>query len=340
MKARTALILCAAWALAGCGALAELQQVLDPDLVPPVLLAARSSAETRLELCFDEPALAEPADFLIRPQLAVTGLVCQPERLVLETEVQQPGVRYVLEAVVHDGRGNSLSFLAAFYGYNPAPPALLINEFSCRGTGNHPDSVELKILAAGDMAAVTVYQGTPSDWQDRLIFPPFAVEKGDFIVVHFKPQGLPEEIDETADATLSGGLDASEAAYDFWVPGGAGISGNNGVLSVYARPGAEEILDGLLYSNRTSASDERYRGFGSAAVLLRAEELVAHGGWLPAAGAVRPEDGIDPEGSTGTRTLCRDPGSADSDSRADWHIVPTLGASFGEDNSDAVYEPG
>lgn len=328
------------WILAGCGPLAELQQAVSPDLVPPLLLGIRSVDGRRVELCFDEPAEAGPGDFAIFPELALSSVVCEPERLLLEVSEQRPGEPYILNATVQDGHGNSLSFLAAFYGYNPHVPRLLINEFSCRGSGNHLDAVELKVLAGGDMGAVTVYQGTPSDWQDRLIFPSFPVKEGDFIVVHFKPQGLPEELDETEDTGLSGGLDAGALAFDFWVPEGTGISGNNGVLSVYARPGGEELLDGLLYSNRTSSSDERYRGFGTPAVLLRAEELAAHGGWLTAEDLVRPEDGINPEGSTGTRTLCRDSGSTDSDTRADWHIVPTLGASFGSDNSDEVYEPG
>jgi hypothetical protein len=339
MKTQPLFLLLLLLTVSACGPLKELEQVLDPDLIPPRLLRVRSIGETDVELCFDEQALAEPGDFTVRPELAVPAVACEPERLVLKTACQRPGERYILDAVVHDGRGNSLEFMAVFYGYNPEPPRLLINELSCRGTGNHPDVVEIKVLASGDMAAVTVYQGTPSSWQDRLIFPSFRVRAGEFILVHFKPEGGEEEIDETGDTTLSGGLDACETAYDFWIPEGTGISGNNGVVSVYARPGSEEILDGLLYSNRTSESDERYDGFGTSAVLLRARELVAHGGWRIAGEAVRPEDAVNPEGSTGTRTVCRDSCSTDTDSLNDWHIVPTLGATFGEDNSDEVYLP-
>jgi hypothetical protein len=94
-----------------------------------------------------------------------------------------------------------------------------------------------------------------------------------------------------------------------------------------------------MYSNRTSQSDERYRGFGSQEMLARAEELVGDGGWRPAGARVLPEDGVSPEQSTATRSLCRSSGSADTDQAQDWHVVPTRQASFGLENSDEVYAP-
>ena len=54
-------------------------------------------------------------------------------------------------------------------------------------------------------------------------------------------------------------------------------------------------MDGVLYSNRTSTSDEKYLGFGSAAMLARAEELARDGGWRPGGNRVSPEDALDPE---------------------------------------------
>jgi hypothetical protein len=109
-------------------------------------------------------------------------------------------------------------------------------------------------------------------------------------------------------------------------------------LSLYDRPGGL-LLDGVLYSNRTSASDSLYRGFGSANTLVRAEELVRAGGWITTEEAVRPEDAVNPEDSTATRSLCRSSDSADSDAAADWHVVPTRGSTFGKANSDERYVP-
>jgi hypothetical protein len=54
---------------------------------------------------------------------------------------------------------------------------------------------------------------------------------------------------------------------------------------------------------------------------------------------VTPEDGVNPEGSTGTRSLCRSSASMDNDRPEDWHVVPTRAATFGTDNSDEVFQP-
>jgi hypothetical protein len=196
----------------------------------------------------------------------------------------------------------------------------------------------LKALTAGNLGGAVLYQGTPSSFDNRIVFPAFEVGEGAFILVHWKPSGDPGEVDETVDMTESKGFDVSDSAWDLWVAGGKGLSGNNGVLSLYDRPGGN-CLDGVLYSNRTSQSDELYRGFGSEGTLTRAEELVKDGGWKPTGVRVMPEDAVNPEGSTSTRSICRQSSSADTDTSEDWHIVPTRKASFGAVNCDEVYAP-
>jgi hypothetical protein len=321
---------------AACGPWQEIREAFDPDLLPPVLLGVRVADARRLEMSFDEEVRSPPDSLRIVPELPVLAAEASGAVLTVTVAEQLPGSRYTLEATVSDLQGNSLSFLAEFYGYNPEVPALRINEFTTRGSGNHPDLVELAVLGGGDMGGVVLYQGTPSNYDDRLVFPRFRVAAGQFILVHFRPEGLAEEIDETADPSLSGGCDAAAGAFDFWVPGGTGLSGNNGALGLYACPGGP-ILDGVLYSNRTAASDELYGGFGTRDAWERARELVGDGGWCAAAGEVRPEDSVSPEGSTGTRSICRDAASTDTDTAVDWHIVPTLGFTFGAANSEEVY---
>jgi hypothetical protein len=253
-------------------------------------------------------------------------------------EEQVPGRPYVLETEASDARGNSASFLVEFYGFNGNVPCLVISEITPRGSSTHPDLTEIAVLSDGNMGGVVIYNGTPCSFDDRLVFPAFAVRRGSFIVLHWKPSGAEGEVDETTDPAASTGLDSCPTAWDFWVKGGTGLGANNGVLSLCQSPGGA-CLDGVLYSNRTSASDVRYRGFGSAETLARAEELAQMGGWRPAGARIVPEDGINPEGSTATRSICRGADCADSDTAADWHIVPTLKYSFGAPNSDEVYVP-
>jgi len=117
-----------------------------------------------------------------------------------------------------------------------------------------------------------------------------------------------------------------------------GLPGNNGVVSVWDRPGGA-CLDGIIWSNRTAESDEQYGGFGSEHMRARAEALAGIGAWQPAGTRVSPEDAVNPEGSTGTRSICRAADGRDTDTAADWHIVPTRKASLGSENSDEVYRP-
>ena len=215
-------------------------------------------------------------------------------------------------------------------------PRLLINELTPRGSGNHPDVVELKALAAGNVGGAVLYLGTPGSYDARLVFPPLEVAAGSFLVVHLRPSGDPGEVDETTDMAASAGFDASDTAFDFWMRDGKGLGGNNGVVSLFDRPGGT-CLDGVLYSNRTVESDELYAGFGSEETRARAEELAACGAWAPAGARITPEDGVNPEGSTGTRSLCRSAASDDSNRAHDWHIVPTRRSTIGARNSDEVY---
>jgi hypothetical protein len=323
--------------LSACGPVPDTRSA-EADLRPPQLQAVLTTGPSEISVEFDEDAALVADKTRISPPLAITEITGPGRVIAIRGETQAPGRLYTLEAEAEDAKGNRASFMADFYGYNGRVPGLLINEFTPQGSGNHPDLVELKALTAGSMGGAVLYQGTPGSFDNRIVFPPLEVTEGAYILVHCKPSGDPAEINETEDMAASKGFDASDSAWDLWIADGKGLSGNNGVLSLYDRPGGK-CLDGVLYSNRTSQSDESYRGFGSEETLTRAEELVQKGGWKPAGARVSPEDAVNPEGSTGTRSICRQSSSADTDSSEDWHIVPTRKATFGLENSNEVYAP-
>jgi hypothetical protein len=322
---------------ASCGPVPD-TRTRDTDLLPPQVQSVTSLGPTEVAISFDEDAGLCTGKTRITPDLAVSEVTGPSKTVILRGEQQAPGRLYSMEAEAQDAHGNSSSFVAQFYGYNDRVPRLLINEFTPRGSGNHPDLVELKALSAGNMGGVVLYLGSAGSFDAKLVFPPFEVTEGSFLVVHTRPSGDPGETDETTDKAASKGFDASDTAFDFWLRDGRGLGGNNGVVCLFDRPGGT-CLDGVLYSNRTSQSDEQYGGFGSDAMRSRAEELVTCGAWKPAGARITPEDGVNPEGSTGTRSLCRSSGSVDTDRPEDWHIVPTRGATFGAVNSDEVYKP-
>ncbi|WP_319559960.1 hypothetical protein [Marispirochaeta sp.] len=308
------------------------------DLAPPILTAAAARDEYSFTLGFNEDIWEIRLEGVV-PPLGDPRIEVNSGRVIIQTdEPQLPGAEYVLDVLVKDRAGNSQQLLVRCYGYNPRVPGMLINEFTTRGSSTHPDVVELLVLEDGNLAGACLYEGTSENWEQRMVFPDCEVLSGEFLLVHFKPQGIPEELNETAAVNLSGGLDAHPEARDFWVDQGSGLSGNNGVIALYRDPfGA--IMDAVLYSNRTSASDERYRGFGSAKVMERADTLADLSAWTGESLPLCPEDAVNPDYSTATRSLCRSVDSIDTGSKGDWHTVPTGGYSFGAVNSDELYVP-
>jgi len=321
-----------------CGPVSDLGMGGEIDICPPQFVCIKAIAACKIEIIFDESASLETETLHISPFLDITDITAEITSVIIHTEVMTVGEKYTLAATASDQGSNSLSFAAVFYGFNPAKPLVIINEFTTQGSKTHPDLVELKVLSDGNMGGLTFYQGVRTNWSDRLVFPAFEVKQGDFILLHFKPENIPLERDEIINKTESAGLDASALAYDFWVKDGKGISGNNGVLSLYDQPYGE-IIDGVFYSNRTSDSDELYQGFGSTSTKERAFELFTAEAWTSSSAYICPEDGINPDLSSATRSLCRISTAADTDSKNDWHIVPTRKASFGEENCDDVHTP-
>jgi hypothetical protein len=307
------------------------------DLVPPVFFGIRTTGPQSIELGFDEITTIVIPGLVISPDLGISSESLSGNPVRIETDPQEPGREYALEAEIRDDRGNSANIVVRFYGHNPDVPPVIINEFTTNGSDTHPDLVELRVMGSGNMTGVALCAGVRESHDSMFVFPSLHVNIGDYILVHFKPSGIDAEADETSRKDVSGGFDASPTAYDVWVKDGTGLSGNNGTISLYSSP-TGMLLDGVLYSNRTSLSDSEYLGFGTIKTKQRALGLVNEGGWKTSGVTAAPEDGVNPDKSTATRSICRDKAGTDTDSKSDWHIVPTRGATFGCENSVAVYE--
>ena len=321
------------------------------DLLPPVFQGIAATGPNSVAVHFDEPVSVTVEAVRIEPPVAVHD-VSDPTEVDGATSVadatgefaavvivtEQPfaaGRRYTLHTTASDRRGNTTTFVAGFWGFNSRPPGLVINEFTPRGSKRRRDAIELYVTGAGNLGGVTLYDGVAGDYRDLVVLPPVEVAAGDYVVIHATTDGLGE--DEVDGPDTSSHEQAVAGAWDFWLAEGGGLSGNNGVITVYAAPDGA-LIDGVVYSNRTSESDDRYRGFGSKATLLRADTLAELGGWQFAGDLIAPEDAISSDATTSTRSLSRDSSSTDTDSAADWHTVPTRGATFGAANNDAVHE--
>ncbi len=328
-----------ALSLTGCTPIADTRALLKEDLRPPVFLSIAVHDPHRISLEFSEPIVYRPDSYSCSPALERAETRTEEERLHLRFQnPMQPGTEYSLECSVSDPAGNTHTVLAKFYGFNPDIPSIRLNEITTQGSANHPDKIELLVLEDGNTAGLCLIDGTRDFIRQYKILPPVEVKAGEYIVVHTKPAGTPDEIDEIASPVECSAADSVMEAWDVWIEGGSGLSGNNGVISLYSHSNGE-LLDGFLYSNRTSSSDENYRGFGSMDTMNRADQLWLQEGWIAAGRLIAPEDGVNPDDSTATRSICRRPEGEDSNSAADWYIVDTSQSSFGSENSLIEYVP-
>ena len=323
--------------LSACTPLPAEKKPAQSTAAPPVATEVLNSSPNLITLKFDKEISADPANFMIVPEIGIASVECRGQTVdVYPAQALNAGEEYFIKGTVQDSKKNSTSFGMTFFGYNPDLPILVINEFTTNGSGRHPDTVELYAEKGGNTAGITLFGGTKTTFQDKFVLPSFNVEQGDYVLIHLKPQGIETEVDEKEKKDVAKGYDSSDTAWDFWVQGGNGLSGNNGAITLYTNPYGQ-LIDAVLYTNRTSESDENYRGFGSAKFMLQADEVADAGGWKFEGDEVSPEDCIWSADSTATRSICRSSTSEDTDSKEDWHTVPTSKFSFGKKNSDEIY---
>jgi len=327
-----------------CGPQAVSLPLSVTDLSPPVLLGFALRGETGLSIEFDETAsLKEGSLGLYRsghdrilPE-SVSGSSGKALE-IMWPEALEPGAEYRLEGRAEDGAGNSLAFYITFYGYNPRLPDIVINEVRTDSSSPQCDLIEFYVRKGGWAGGLCACSGTKEDFDWRYLFPGVELSSGEYLILHLKADDSGAGIDETGALDASGGTDASPLARDLWYPGQEGLTKSNGVVALYENP-AGAPLDAFIYSDRTKDSDAKYSGFGSQKLKDRVKEIVTGGGWKTECAEPFPEDCASSAGTTETRTVCRNAESSDTDSKADWHIVPTKGSSFGSANNPAVYDP-
>lgn len=290
--------------------------LLGQDCSSPKLLNFKATAANEATFYFDEFVSCKLGDFKC---IESTNSIIEVKTFESELTVKfarnlKAGSKETIEGRIVDLVGNSLSFVCGIWGLNENLPDLLINEFTTKGSTNNPDRVELIVLKGGNLAGITLYDGLSENFDSQTILPTYIVNEGDFVVIEFS-EGLREA-----------------HPIEFWAKE-VGLGANNGVISLYDSPNGE-IIDAVLYTNRSSS---QYSGFGTKKVEERAFLLEESGHWLM--GPIAVESGINSTNSTATRSMCRFNNKADTNSKADWYIVPTGKASFGFQNVTDIYNP-
>ena len=259
------------------------------DIRPPAILEAGQRSPGTFSVLFDEDISPVGERYAFDPG----GITATPraDGSALEVSLEPPvgaGIPCSLCGEARDASGNVTRFLFSFVGYNERPASLRVNEVqtgkNSSASNPHRDYIEFLAEEGGDLGGVFV-QWSSTAKLASYTFPPCEVRKGAVIVLHYAPEGLAEEIDETgANLGASGGVDASASGRDFWTQAG-GIPDETGIIAVRGRE-ADPPADGLFYvaSTKTGAID-------SARLLAVFAELSDAGLW---AGSSPPawEDGF------------------------------------------------
>jgi hypothetical protein len=315
--------------LAGCSLASSPVEYPAADLKPPDLLAAGPASSREVVLRFDEEVKPVAGSFSTQPEASLEAAAEGGKLSIAFGSAQSAGADYSLVGEVEDGHGNRTRFLVRFTGWNDRAPPLRISEvLPCKNSSTakpHRDFVELEVLEDGNLG------GEELSWANSVKtaiyrFPSVEVRKGDFVVLHLSPEGLPDERDETgADLSISGGADATATGRDFWC-GSLALPDSSGCLALALRPGAPP-MDGLFY-----ADDGKSGPLGDNDIADLLSELSRAGAWPLSGSAPAWSDGLPWSGSS-SKSICR---SAIGTGPASWRISASGGQSPGTANPAAA----
>jgi hypothetical protein len=294
----------------------EAVEILENRSQTPVFLGFRAESEQTLQFRFSLPV--EVLAFAAEPPLPVESIENgEVVRVNLPAGIPA-GEPHTADILVKDRGGNTLNVLIPFRSRNDRLPPILINELRTEYTKPKTEYVELKTLEAGNLGALRLV--IPGNTKQPVVFefPPVEVGALEYIVVHLRTveEGTADEIE--GDPSLSGGVDTTESAWDFWVPNTEKLLHKTD--TVYLLDQDDNIIDAVMMSeNPDSWWTKDY--FVEAADLLYRQ-----GAWGSAEGEIPgPADAVITLNikTAMTRSISRDETAEDSNTAADWYVTAT-----------------
>lgn len=326
-----------------CDPMGEIRKMDLGDITPPILNSHVVQDLGIVTLEFDEEVSLQAGSLRLNScdeQIGVHPLAADESfsrQICLQIDGQSlPGKQYSLELVVEDKHQNSLSIVMPFYGPNPQAAQLLINEILTSISSKNRDTLELWAQRGGNIGGITIFWGLPGDFDYAWSLPALEIQAGDYLLIHCKPENLPEEIMELSDILASGGKNSSPLARDFWLFDAPGLPDSSGIISLADNP-LGKIRDAVFYSDKITISGKDYRSFGTKKLLDRAEILQGSNVWKVSGELIMVEDAAQTGSLTATRSINRRADHGDTDSAADWHVVPSGQTSLGSANNDEIY---
>lgn len=305
------------------------------DITPPNLSSIKVTGVNTLIIESNEKIFLQQESYMSREDIEIKNIIYEKNVIIINLKDNLiPGKQYRSEFRIEDENGNSLSFITNFYGYNPIKPKILINEFITKGSKTNPNKVELYVQKGGNLAGLTLFNGTKNNYDSIYVFPSIDVITGEYIVIRTISERYPEPFIEVLDLNIDHDKKFIAGIRDLRI-NNFKLSGTNGVISLYSDPYGE-IIDAVIYSKNRNDDTKRYRNFGLSKTLSRVDDISSENAWTGAYETLFPDDVIYCGSSTSTRSLNR-LNLMDNNNKDDWITVQSREASFGFKNSVNEY---
>jgi len=304
-------------------------QIIGNKSEAPVFLSCQAVSETEINFRFSLPVKVMSLHFNpeIKPNEVENGSTVR----VLFNKGPGPGEKLTADLLAEDSSGNTINVLVPLLTRNNRIPPLRINEIRTEYSKPKCEFIEFKTLEAGNLGALRLF--IAGNYKAPMVyeFPPVEAAKGEYITLHLRTteESNRDELEKKLDE--SGGVDSSPTARDLWIPGAGKLLHKTD--AIYLLDQDDHVVDAVMLSE----SEDPW--WGKDYFAEAAEFLFKADAWKsPAEKICSPVDAVSSNGTTLTRTICRDETlNVSSGTAADWYITANSSATPGKPNNPKRY---
>ena len=306
-------------------------QILGNTSEGPVFLSCKAVSETEINFLFSVPVSVTTVYF--SPQVKVDSVEGGSTVRIHISGGPGPGEKLTADILAEDENGNTINVLVPFRTRNSRIPPILITELRTEYSRPRAEFIELRTLEAGNLGAMRVFVASNNKSPMIYEFPSVEAAAGEYITIHLRTLEEAVSRDELGDnLDLSGGTDSWPTARDIWIPGAVKIIRKTD--AVYLLDQDDNVLDAVMISEKADP------WWNSEHFAELADFLFNAGAWKSPDGKIcSPAESVISNGTTATRTICRDESVENSNTAKDWYITVTSGATPGRANNPKRYVP-
>jgi hypothetical protein len=296
----------------------------------PVFLNYKTVSENEITFEFSREVKVTSLNF--DPVIAVASVENGSTVKVTFMENTKPGELITADLLAEDDHKNSVNIIIPFRTRNNRMPKLEINEIctetATAAAGKKEEFIEFKLKSAGNLGAmrIVINGNTAAAKKTVYEFSPVEVKKDEYMVLHLRTYNTESKDEHTDALDESAGVNASSTARDFWIPGDTKLLHKTAMIYVLDQD--DNVLDAVILSESPDS------WWTKDYFAETADFLFNSGSWKsPAGGVCSPKDAASSNGTTNTRTICRDETVENSSTAKDWYVTVTSGATPGKPNN-------